>query len=581
MRRMPAIIALVLVFSELSVAWARTREKKLIEYGWDVPQPSFVAQHIREMEQRPLDGLIMRVGSIGSIFENRKWDEAEVAAEFGALEQIKWAKFTDNFIVMFAASTMDWFSDADWDNVLHNVALCAKAAKIGHCRGLCFDAEPYGNNPWRYTGQARANEKSFEEYQAIVRRRGSQFIARIQEVLPHPVLHTFFLLSLFGEKPRPDDSYALLPAFLNGMLDAAKPGTIITDGNESSYYYENEQQYQNACRGIHAAASGPLVAPENRAKYRARVQCAQALYVDHLLDMRDRKNVSAFMTPRERARWFEHNCYWALTTSDRYVWLYSEKMNWWTNQNIPPGLEQAVVSARDKALKGKPLGFNLAGIMARARTRASAELKLKLIRRSAHVPRLGPDREPTIEGLVTDAAWQNAAALEPFVPLYSLAPDSVTAKTLAWVAYDHKALYVAVRCEEPNIAALQIVGTERDSHVWDGDSVDLFIAPGPDRQPYYHIIINPKNVRWDAVHDNAWDTSWNPAYKSAAYRGPDFWAVEVALPWSAVRMAAPDPGSRVFFNLCRQRGPASELSAWSQTVYGFLEPENFGTLRLD
>ena len=30
--------------------------KKLIEYGWDVPTPSFVAQHIREMEERPSTG---------------------------------------------------------------------------------------------------------------------------------------------------------------------------------------------------------------------------------------------------------------------------------------------------------------------------------------------------------------------------------------------------------------------------------------------------------------------------------------------------------------------------------------------
>jgi hypothetical protein len=33
---------------------------------------------------------------------------------------------------------------------------------------------------------------------------------------------------------------------------------------------------------------------------------------------------------------------------------------------------------------------------------------------------------------------------------------------------------------------------------------------------------------------------------------------------------------RMFGNLCRQRGAAAELSAWSQTVGSFLEPESFG-----
>lgn len=560
------------------VGAARVPQKKLIEYGWDVPLASFVAQHIREMERRPFDGLIMRVPNIGSVFENKKWDEAEVAAEFQALEQIKWDKFTDNFIVTYAASTMDWFSDADWENVLHNVGLCAKAAKIGRCKGVCFDAEPYGNNPWRYTAQARAKEKTFEEYQAMVRRRGAQFMVKIQETMAKPVVHTFFLLSLFGDKPAPDDHYALLPAFLNGMLDAAAPGTVITDGNENSYYYENEQQYVNSCRAIHRAANGPLVAPENRAKYRAHVQCAQALYVDHLFDMRDRKNISAFMTPHERARWFQHNCYWALSTSDRYVWLYSEKMNWWRDENLPPGLEDAVVSARGKVARGRPLGFDLSRIIARARKRATGELKTKLIRRTARVPRLEPgDQPPAIDGLLNDRVWQNAAALEPFVPLFSLPPDSVTARTVAWLAYDGKNLYVGVRCDEPNMAAMHIVGANRDSHVWDGDSVDLFLAPGPNREPYYHIIINPDNVRWDATHDKGEDPSWNPRYQTATYRGRDYWSLEIALPWSAMKTEAPKPGMRMFGNLCRQRGAAAELSAWSQTVGSFLEPENFGT----
>ena len=576
-----AVLAAFVVPAALGAA--RAPQKKLIEYGWDVPPPSYVAEHIREMEKRPFDGLIMRVPNIGSIFENKRWDEADVAGEFRALEQIRWEKFTDNFIAMYAASTMDWFSDADWENVLHNVGLCAKAAKVGRCKGLCFDAEPYGNDPWHYPSQPRAKEKTFEQYQAMVRRRGAQFMAQIQEIMPKPVIHTFFLLSLFGrDEQLANDHYGLLPAFLNGMLDAAAPGAVITDGNENSYYYDRRQQYVDSCRAIHQAAAGPLVAPDNRAKYKAQVQCAQALYVDHLFDMRDRKNISAFMTPQERARWFEHNCYWALSSSDRYVWLYSEKMNWWRNENIPPGLPEAVAAARDKVAAARPLGYDLSAIIGRARAREAEELRDKLIRRAARVPRLGPgDQPPAIDGRLTDPVWQKAAALEPFLPLLSFRPDSVTAKTSAWLAYDGKSLYVAVRCEEPNMAALHVAGAKRDNRVWEGDSVDLFVAAGPQPEPYYHIIINPNNVRWDARQDTAEDLSWNPGYDSATYRGPDYWSLEIALPWAAMKMAAPRPGARLFGNLCRQRGASAELSAWSQTLSRFLEPENFGVWEFD
>ncbi len=64
------------------------------------------------------------------------------------------------------------------------------------------------------------------------------------------------------------------------------------------------------------------------------------------------------LTPEERARWFEHNTYWALYTTDEYVWSSSERMNWWKDQT-PPGLEAAIVNARQKIAARQPLGFEI------------------------------------------------------------------------------------------------------------------------------------------------------------------------------------------------------------------------------
>ncbi len=51
-------------------------------------------------------------------------------------------------------------------------------------------------------------------------------------------------------------------------------------------------------------------------------------------------------------RFFEHNVYYALTTSDQYVWCYSERMNWWQDQ-VPDGAEAAVQAARDAIAQGR------------------------------------------------------------------------------------------------------------------------------------------------------------------------------------------------------------------------------------
>ena len=569
------------------LASAQPLEKKLIEYGWDVPKPSFVAEHIREMEERPFEGLIMRVPSIGVIFRNEKWDEAEFADEFAALEKIEWDKFTDNFIVMYAKSSMDWFSDADWECVLHNVGLCAKAARVGKCKGLCFDAEPYGDNPWLHSSQAHANEKSFQEHHAMVRKRGAQFMDRIEEELEAPVIHTFFLTSVLRSLALEPDldkraqelsqhHYGLLPSFLNGMLDAADPDTIITDGNEGSYYYTKREQYLSAFHAIKQLGLA-FIAPENRLKYLAQVQCAQALYVDQLFDLRTRKLASHYMTPEERAQWFEHNVYYALSTSDRYVWLYSEKMNWWTNTDIPPGLPEAVVAAKEKLAAREPLGFDMDDTIKGADERRAEELQAKLIKRAANIARLAQGEKPEIDGELGDAAWQKVGALEAFVPYVTAKADSLKAQTLARVAYDEQKLYVGIRCEEPQMTRIAIVGEERDDNVWLGDSVDVFLAPGPERTPFYHVIVSPSNVRWDAVHEGvSGDLSWDPDYQSATQQGEDYWTVELAIPWAAMQMEVPKTGAELFGNLCRQRMVGREYSTWSQCISGFVEPGSFG-----
>ncbi len=49
---------------------------------------------------------------------------------------------------------------------------------------------------------------------------------------------------------------------------------------------------------------------------------------------------------------FEHNVYFALMTSDEYVWCYSERMNWWQDK-VPDGAEAAIRAARELIAQGR------------------------------------------------------------------------------------------------------------------------------------------------------------------------------------------------------------------------------------
>jgi hypothetical protein len=338
--------------------------KKLIEYGWDVPYPDQVRKEIRAMEQRPFDGIIFRLRDWNHAFDPRPWDEAQLQPQLDDLAAIEWNTFTDNFLCLYAANNwqMDWFNDQQWTNITANLRLSAKAARVGRCVGLVFDPEPYGDNPWAYQGGNQG--RSFAEVEAQVHKRGAQFMAALQAELPNVRLLTFFHQSLFGDLlDNPDlqdrqqrlsqQHWGLLSAFWNGALEAANPGARIIDGNELAYYMTNREQFFRAYHTIRQRSLS-LVPEELRTKHAVNVQAGNALYVDQVLDLRppQEQYLSHYLAPAERLRFFEHNVYYALTTSDEYVWCYSERMNWWQDQ-VPDGAEAAIRAARDAIAQGR------------------------------------------------------------------------------------------------------------------------------------------------------------------------------------------------------------------------------------
>jgi hypothetical protein len=348
--------------------------KKLIEYGWDVPYPDQVRKDIGNMEKRPFDGVIFRLREWNHAFDPRPWDEAQLKPQMDDLAAIEWKSFTDNFLCLYAANNwkMDWFNEEQWKGITGNLRLSARAAKIGRCVGIVFDPEPYGDNPWAYT--ADNNAHSFAEVEAQVRERGFQFMTAIQTELPNARLLTFFHQSLFGsladipdsqerQKRLSKESWALLSAFWNGALDAAAPSVRIIDGYEMSYYFTKPEQFFQAYHTIRQRSLS-LVPAELRAKHATTVQAGMALYMDQTLALRQPPEdyLSFYLSAEDRLRWFETDVYFALKTTDEYVWCYSERLNWWQNQ-VPDGAEEAIRSARKKIADGQPLGFSITDII--------------------------------------------------------------------------------------------------------------------------------------------------------------------------------------------------------------------------
>jgi hypothetical protein len=375
-----SLLVLLAIYLPMTAIETQPTTRKLIEYGWDAPLPNFFRQHIRDMERQPFDGVILKLNAGKEVFKKTAYPTSAFIQDRRDLAATTSTRLTDNFVVMWSGmdTGWDWFDDKDWAAAAQNIANFAKTAKAGRFKGIAFDSEPYTpTSPWKYYQQPRHQQKTFTEYEQQVRKRGAQFMQTLQSAQPGTQFLTFGLLSWLKDlyaKPieatklqqqlaRHD--YGLWPAFINGMLDAARPSVTIVEGHEWAYYFYKTAWFDDVRQAIFTNAR-VFVAPENRRKYAQRVKLGQSVYLDLILDVfpkgdrdpRYGKTTQHFLSPADRFRLLEHNVYHALRTTDRYTWMYSESADWWQNK-IPPGAAATIRRAQAKIRKGQPLGFEL------------------------------------------------------------------------------------------------------------------------------------------------------------------------------------------------------------------------------
>src|SRR5436190_5623883 len=136
-----------------------TQGKKLIEYGWDCPDAAFVHAHLKEMEARPFDGVVIRTpkpappGQRGRslgwlVFGKDRFAPSDYQHLLPDLRAIKSEKLTDNFIqVISKPGNVEWDDDSGWNTICHNGAIMAMLAKQANCVGIMLDPEEYGKEP--------------------------------------------------------------------------------------------------------------------------------------------------------------------------------------------------------------------------------------------------------------------------------------------------------------------------------------------------------------------------------------------------------------------------------------------------
>jgi hypothetical protein len=309
------------------------QEKKLIEFGWDYPTSTFIEHNIERMQQSPFDGVVFSFDAgIYNAFDPVKL--ADPVFDLNVLSNIHWQKLTDNFLFVrgVGLSGPHWLDDSAWNIILQNLTNLSKALAVSKAKGIGFDPEYNYKDPkinsWSYS-PSLYNGLSYEEVGKWVRKRGKQFISALQTYKPDVKILCFWLLALVydqsNQQPLSQTGMALYPFFIDGLLEGKNSSSEIIDGNESSYWYQDFQQFVNAGR----------VARENQIKLIddslhnqfKNIPMAQSVFFDGLFALAPRFEKGFDQATKER--WLRDNLYLAFKTTDEYVWFYSERINWW------------------------------------------------------------------------------------------------------------------------------------------------------------------------------------------------------------------------------------------------------------
>ena len=317
--------------------------RKYIFAGWALndASPQEILEYADKFDKSGCDGVGVKLDPSCSpnvqgrlhLTEPPRWSDFDaepivsVCREFAKHPSLRHSFFFVNFAPR--KERLAWTDDAAWNVYAENAATAARIAKGAGFEGLIADFEDY----WKKKQfRWRSGDPEWESAKAIARRRGQEVFSRVFAEHPEITILTFMLLTADSAYANADDPVAymegkrdLWPSFVNGIYDVIPPGAKIVDGNENGGYFARASK-KAFYRGVRDQLVGvlPLVARENRVKYRAQTSVSFGMYVDSYVHP---TNSAYYMEPvrGKRITHFEDNLRQATACADEYVWFWGER----------------------------------------------------------------------------------------------------------------------------------------------------------------------------------------------------------------------------------------------------------------
>ena len=185
-----------------------------------------------------------------------------------------------------------------------------------------------------------------------------------------------------------------------------------------------------------------------------------------------------------------------------------------------------------------------------------------------------PSSSPiTIDGRISERVWEQAPSINEFVQREPAEGAPPSQRTDARVAFDDKALYVAVRAFDSDPTRIVGMLTRRDQRS-PSDWIKVVVDSYYDRRSAYEFAVNPVGVKTDRYYfnDGASDDSWDAVWDVEVVRDSEGWVAEFRIPFSQLRFNN-TTGGPVGFAVIREIGRLAEISTWpllSRNANGFV-----------
>ncbi len=197
---------------------------------------------------------------------------------------------------------------------------------------------------------------------------------------------------------------------------------------------------------------------------------------------------------------------------------------------------------------------------------------------------------PTVDGLLDDAVWGNAARITEFVQRQPIDGAPATEDTDVYVAYDDTNLYLAFHAKYEEPGTMRANRVDRDRAGFGDDIISVYFDPFLDQQRAYVFSVNGYGVQGDSIVSGGrgggfsgggrggvprGDRSWDALFESGGRPVADGFTAEMAIPFKSLRYPARPGGAPHTwgFQIVRQIRGKDETLVWSpvsRDIAGFL-----------